>query len=170
MNRWIASLPGDEKDDILTRLMAGEAAIGDELVRRMRRDEGGGENTDERRSNRRTAGELLRDAQARAAEQRRAEAEAAARVRARREREVAAARATYLDSIAGKESVLWTRVDELIATRQPRAYDEATKLLVDLHELSRRGDGTEFRRRLEALRAEHARKPSLIGRLDRRRL
>ncbi|PZR88082.1 MAG: hypothetical protein DLM67_21125 [Candidatus Nephthysia bennettiae] len=170
MNRWIASLPGDDKDDILTRLMAGEAAIGDELVRRMRRDEDGGEGTDERRSNRRTAGELLRDAQVRAAEQRRAQAEAAARVKARREREVAAARATYLDSIAGKEAALWTRVDELIATRQPRAYDEATKLLVDLHELSRRGDGTEFRRRLEALRAEHARKPLLIGRLDRRSL
>jgi uncharacterized Zn finger protein len=61
-------------------------------------------------------------------------------------------------------------VDELIATRQPRAYDEATKLLVDLHELSRRGDGTEFRRWLEALRGEHARKPSLIGRLDKRGL
>lgn len=51
------------------------------------------------------------------------------------------------------------QVDELIATRQPGSYDEAVRLLTDLQELSARGDGAVFRRRIEALRAEHARKP-----------
>ncbi len=58
-------------------------------------------------------------------------------------------------------------VNNLIATRQPKSYDEAVQLLVDLRDLSRRNDGTDFHVRLEALRAEQARKPSLIHRLDR---
>jgi hypothetical protein len=40
-------------------------------------------------------------------------------------------------------------------------------VLSDLRDLAARKDGSDFRRRLEALRAEHARKPTLIERLQK---
>ena len=100
----------------------------------------------------------------------RGETESAAKAKRKRERAAAAARKEYLDDLTGREPAIWMQVNELIATRQPGSYDEAVRLLTDLQELSARGDGAVFRRRIEALRAEHARKPSLIGRLDSRSL
>ncbi len=101
------------------------------------------------------------------AAERRAKAETAAREKARREREAAAATARHLNLLSGREPTLWRQVNELIATRQPKSYDEAVKLLVDLRELSQCNHGTDSHLRLEAMRDEHARKPSLIDQLDR---
>ncbi len=165
--QWLAMLPRGAKDDLVARLMAGETALAYELVQRVRREDGGDGGAEEGKSKRRTAGELLRNAGHLAAERRRTEAETAAREKARREREAAAARARHLNRLSGREPTLWRQVNERIATRQPKSYDEAVKLLVDLRELSQRNHGTDFHLRLEALRHEHARKPSLIDRLDR---
>lgn len=55
----------------------------------------------------------------------------------------------------------------LIAAKKPREYDMAVQLLVDLWDLGERdGDTTAFQHRLAELRAVHARKPSLLERLD----
>ena len=167
--RWVASLPGQEKDDLLLRIMAGDQAVADELHRRMR-NEGDGGTAEGHEATRRTGEQLLKRAADRTAQRQRAEKEAAAKAKLKRERAAAVARTKYLDGLGGREPALWMCVTELIATRQPNSYDEAVKLLLDLQALSARGDGAVFRRRLEALRAEHARKPSLIGRLDNRGL
>jgi hypothetical protein len=169
MKRWVASLSGEEKDDLLLRLIAGERTLGDELHRRMRTEDGGAAPNDVE-STRRSAGELLRSAGELMAQRERAETEAAAKAKRQRERAAAAARKEYLDGLTGREPAIWMQVNELIATRPPSSYDEAVRLLVDLQELSARGDAAVFRRRIEALRAEDARKPSLIGRLDSRSL
>jgi hypothetical protein len=69
----------------------------------------------------------------------------------------------------GKEDAIWRRAESLIATKQPRSYDQAVALLADLRDLAAlQGDG-DFRRRIEALRTEHARKPTLIERLNEAR-
>jgi hypothetical protein len=60
---------------------------------------------------------------------------------------------------------LWVEVDALVATKQPKNYDQAVKILVDLRDLDGRGSGGDFRRRIEALRQAQARKPSFIDRL-----
>jgi len=166
IQRWLATLPSAAKDDVLARLMARKTSLGSELVQRMRREAGGDDGAGRRAAKRRTAGELLRDAQDLAAERRRAEAETAAREKARRERAAAVARVRHLNLLSGREPTLWSQVSDLIASRQPKSYDEAVQLLVDLRDLSRRNDGTDFSDRLEALRAEQARKPSLIHRLE----
>jgi len=164
--QWIADQPAATKDDLLARLMAGDAAVASGLVQRMRRERGV-DAVDEGESKRRTAGELVRAAEHLAAKRRRAQETAAAKAKASRERNAAAARARHLSKLVGREPTLWKQVDDLIATRQPRSYDEAVKLLVDLRELSVRKNGTHFNRRLKALRAEHMRKPSLLARLDK---
>ena len=55
--------------------------------------------------------------------------------------------------------------ETLLATRQPKRYDDAIKLLTDLCDLDSRAEGGDFQMRVEALRHAHASKPSLIERL-----
>jgi len=89
-----------------------------------------------------------------------------ARQKARREREAAIAREKHLDGLAGTEPALWREVESLIAAKQPKAYDQAVAVLVDLRDLAARKGVGGFRQRLETLRGEHSRKPALIARLN----
>jgi hypothetical protein len=70
--------------------------------------------------------------------------------------------------LAGEEGAAWSRVEAMIATRKPAEYDAAVTLLTDLQALAERdGDDDSFTSRTIALRHTHARKPSLIERLNR---
>ena len=166
---WVAGLPVAEKDDVLTRLIADEdPALAAELLQRFRKDHDGAGHVSNASAARRTVGELLRAAQAREEEWRQAKARKRAEEEARREREAAAARAEQLDKIAGRQPELWARIDTLIAATQPKSYDEAVSLLIDLRDLARReGTDRQFHMRLEAIHVAHARKPSFIRRLEK---
>lgn len=162
---WLGSVDGAEKDRWLLRVLDGDGVrVGWELHRRLRGDRGprttGGAAP-------RTAGALLGRAEAHAEERRR---------RLERERAVqhkeeadrwAAARRLYLDRLKGTEPAVWQKIDELIATLKPKAYDEALVLLADLRDLADlRGDRAGWEARMSALRAAHGRKSSLLQRLD----
>ena len=137
LGSWIAALPDGDKTAFLLRLASGdEPQVRAKLLRRFRDEQpvveaGGGPPL-------RTAGELMAAAKRQADERRRREAERAAKARERREREEAARRARYLDVLAQQEAKTWRKVDSLIATTQPKPYDEAVRLLGDLHELGMR--------------------------------
>jgi hypothetical protein len=92
-----------------------------------------------------------------------------ARSRKRTKRKARAlAREQRLNELAREETAAWSRVDALIATRKPAEYDAAATLLTDLQALAERdGRHDTFAHRITALRQAHARKPSLIERLDR---
>ncbi len=61
----------------------------------------------------------------------------------------------------------WKQVEELIQTRQPKNYDQAVGLLVDLREVAgKAGRLPQADTRIQAVRDRHASKPSLIRRLD----
>lgn len=128
--------------------------------------------------------ELLRTAEACAEERRRVDAEKRAKEAKRLAREAAEARRKHLDSLVGKESQLWSDVESLVISKQPKNYDQAVKLLLDLRDLEARsressrpaaggvlkapgarGSGSSFRLRLEKLRFEHSGKPSFMQRL-----
>lgn len=163
---WIAALPEAEKTELLVRV-AGDApaTVRAELLRRFRHAHRGDAAPAD---GGRTVGELLEAADRIAEERARAEAERKAREKARRDREAAAARARHLDRLAGREAELWRRVDELVDSKKPTAYDEAVTLLTDLRDLSARDGGeAAFAVRLRALREQHARKPSFLQRLRR---
>ena len=159
---WLAKLAVDEKDTLLARLIAGDTALDGELNQRMRRERAG---ADRASSRRRTVAELLAAAEHAADERRRMDAEMAAKENSRRACEAAAERRKLLDRLAGPEPVLWKRVEDLVATKQPKRYDDAVAVLTDLRDLAEHAGGADFRRRLEALLVEHARKPTLIDRL-----
>jgi len=106
------------------------------------------------------AARLRTDRERRAAIQR-------AEEQARREEARALARERRLDTLAKDEEAAWLRVETMIATRKPGEYDRAVTLLTDLLALADRdGRRDEFSRRSTTLRHTHARKPSLIERLD----
>jgi hypothetical protein len=169
LERWIGSLAESEKDTLLLRLVAdGDATLQAELVQRFRRAT---EPDQASAADRRTVGQLLAAAKQRAEERQRREAEHAAREHARKQREAAAARAQRLDQLAGQEPALWHQVDALISAKRPTDYDRAITVLKDLRDLATRsGETAAFAAHLDELRAEHARKPTLMQRLDRAKL
>jgi hypothetical protein len=114
---------------------------------------------------RRTAGNIISRAEILAETRKKREVEQRAREKARIEREQAEKRKKHLESLVGKESSLWSKVDELIATKLPKRYDEAVSLLHDLHDLAAmQGRSSDFSFRMHAMHDQHARKPSLVER------
>ncbi len=162
---WVSSLPAAEKDDLLAKLIVEEdltvvTELSQRFRKRGRQEERGSPGA------RRTVGELRQAAGAAAEERQQAETRRRAEQAERRQREAAIARAKHLDEIAGQEPKLWAQVDRLIAAKQPKQYDEAVRLLLDLRDLAQReGHEREFRKKLETLYLDHARKPSFLDRL-----
>jgi hypothetical protein len=69
--------------------------------------------------------------------------------------------------MAGREEELWRRIEELVEVKRAAEYDQAVRLVIDLRDLSARDQTrTAFDRRLNELRARHAKKPGLLRRLD----
>jgi hypothetical protein len=174
IHTWVRGLADSEKIDALVRLVADDDPrhLHAELVQRVlqatRSDAGqspgptGGQ---------RTVEQLLAAAAVRREARERAAAERAERERQRQDRERAAARATYLESLAGRIDDEWQRVEALVATKRQGDYDRAVQVLVDLRDLAgRKGRINNFENRLEQLRTRHAKKVSLLERLERARL
>lgn len=167
LSRWVKILPEAEKNDILLRLLRGDDAhLRSELLRRFR-----GTATDHATQRRRTVGQLLAAAETRWAERHRLAREREAAERKRREQAAAAAREQRLNTLAGRQEQTWQQVAAMIETKKPKEYDAAVALLADLKALAARDGGTAaFNRRMRQLRQQHARKPSLLDRLDGARL
>jgi hypothetical protein len=162
---WVARLPVAEKDRLLARVVRGEAARARmELLRSFRGDTAPTIPVPARR----TVADLLDNAAHRRADRDRRLAAQRAEDAARRERARLEARERRLDELADSEDAAWSRVEAMIATRKPAEYDAAVTLLTDLQALAGREDRYDtFTVRTIALRQTHARKPSLIERLNR---
>jgi hypothetical protein len=167
---WLLNLPSKEKDAILARLIEGnDPHLAAELRQRAILDMRGVENP--AKGPRRTAGDIIARAETLAETRRKKEAEQRAREKAKIEREKAERRKKHLESLMGKEGNLWAKVDELIATKLPKRYDEAVSLLQDLRDLvAMQGKSSDFSSRMRALNNEHAKKPSLVERFRKAKL
>jgi hypothetical protein len=167
---WIAGRPVEEKDTILTRIIAdNDFTAATELHQhflKYHQTQHGHNPTDT--PAKRTVAELLAAAELRTAEREKAEARKRAEAKKRRDRQAALARAKYLDTITTRQPKLWTQINNLIATKQPNRYDEAVNLLIDLRDLAQReGKATPFNKKRTVLRETHSRKPSLLARLSK---
>jgi len=164
LTRWVKSLPEPDKDAVIVRLLCGDDAhLRTELLRRYH-----GRSVGEPATGGRTVGELLAGGETRWAARQRLAEEREAAERARREQAAAVAREQRLDVLAAQQEQTWQRVATMIETKKPKEYDAAVELLADLKALSERDrQAPAFVRRVRLLREEHARKPSLLDRLDR---
>jgi hypothetical protein len=165
LSSWIASLPVQEKNEMLVRLMAGEAAkIGMELQSRFHRQRENDHPSE--RPKPRTAAELLAAAEKQRENRAQGEARKAALEKERQERLAAIAREKHLDSLSGRSETIWTTVETLTATRLPKSYDLAVKHLIDLRDLAEReSHQADFKKGIVRFRNEQSAKKSLIDRL-----
>jgi hypothetical protein len=169
---WIQSLPEKEKNNLLVVAVAepGERWKS-ELLRRFEQQKALRTLPEPDGIRRRTAGDLLTLAHARAEERERLlEAKRAAQA-ARRKAEDEANRARYLDQLEKREEATWNQIAAHIQKRQPNEYDKAITLLIDLRDLAvRQGQVTAFQSAVGELRQEHAAKESLLRRLTKAKL
>lgn len=165
---WVARLPVTEKDRLLARVAQGEAVrVQMELLRRFRGDTAPIIPVPARRN----VADLLDNAARRRADRERRLAAKRAEDEARQEQARLLARERRLDTLAAEGDAAWSRVEAMIATRKPAEYDAAVTLLTDLQALAERENRYDtFTVRTIVLRQEHARKPSLIERLNRARI
>ncbi|MCK9894422.1 hypothetical protein [Frankia sp. AgB32] len=164
LTAWVRELPGAEKDRLILRVAQDQAAaVRLELLRRFR---------DDTRPSvvappGRTVGDLLDGAAHGRAERQRRQAAMQAKEEARREAARVLAHEQRLAELARDEPAAWARVDALIETRKQTDYDTAVALLADLRIVTERNARShEFTQRCADLRQRHARKPSLLDRLD----
>ena len=167
---WLARQSPREKDQWLARfVLQSELVLPAELMQRFLRDHATGQHAEAgaERPAPRTACALLEAAVSRRVDRERSTVAREAVERVRRERELATARERHLDSLAGRETQLWRKINDLIASKLPKNYDQAVGLLVDLRDLAARSDERNFSTALIDLRATHSRKPGLMERLAR---
>jgi hypothetical protein len=174
MEAWLGGLKDSERLRLLVRLLAESDPhhLRAELIQRVKRAIA---RPDElvagTRRARRTVHDLLAEAARRTEARTRAAHEKAERDRQQLARAQALARARYLEGLIGRTDELWQQVEALIATTRQADYTAAVKLVQDLHDLSARQRQLDtFMPRLQQLRARHAKKVSLLDRLDHAQL
>jgi hypothetical protein len=167
---WIQGLPENEKDSLLIDFLSESSErCRLELLQRFRRENGVAANHGA--IERRTVNDLLTESRVRSDERanqlRANRAEDVARKKAKDE----ADRAVYLEGLVKREKAVWKQVEAYIEKRQPKDYERAVILLVDLHDLAvRQGDEAGFQLRMEELRKTHTAKSAFLGRLAKANL
>ena len=172
LSAWIRGLPEKDKDELLITAAVdqGERWQND-LVRHFRRTNLQQTSDVLAASERRKAGDLLAAANARAKERVRLLNEQRTAETAKRREEDLANRARYLAQLERRQLEIWKQVAAHVQTRQPKDYDRAVSLLIDLHDLAVcRGQTAGFQTALRKIRQAHAAKESFLRRLAKANL
>ena len=165
LEAWVRGLPANEKESLLLDFLSesGERSRL-ELLQRFQKENAvaASHGVIERR----TVKDLLTAARVRADERaRQLSAKLAADAALNRAKDEAD-RAVYLEGLAKREKAVWKQVEAYIQKRQPKEYERAVILLVDLHDLAvRQGDETGFQLTMEELRKTHTAKSTFLRRL-----
>ncbi len=169
---WIQSLPEKEKNNLLIAAVSGTGERWKNgLLRRFEQQKALRTLPEPDGIRRRTAGDLLTLAHARAEERERLLEARRAEEAARRKAEDEANRARYLDQLGKHEEATWNQITAHIQKRQPNEYDKTITLLIDLRDLAvRQGQVTAFQSAVGELRRKHAAKESLLRRLTKAKL
>jgi hypothetical protein len=172
LSAWIRGLPEKDKSELLiTAAVDQDERWRNHLVRRFRRTNLQQTSDALAVSERRKVGDLLAAAQTRAKERARLLNEQRTADAAKRRAEDLASRALYLDQLGRRQPEIWKQVAAHVQTRQPKDYDRAVSLLIDLHDLAVcRGQTARFQAALEKVRQVHAAKEGFLRRLAKANL
>ena len=167
LSAWIRGLPEKAKNELLiTAAVDQDERWRNDLVRRFRRTNSQQASDVLTASERRKAGDLLAAGQTRAKERVRPLNEQRTADAAKRRAEDLANWARYLDQLGRRQAESWKQVAAHVQTRQPKDYDRAVSLLIDLHDIAvSRGRTAGFQTALEKIRQVHAAKESFLRRL-----
>lgn len=163
---WLTDLTVNEKENLLADVLEG-GMRGDQssLIQLVQRFNKIWQSQIIGKKERRTVGELLKQAELAAQTRQRIEAEKAAVEKAERQRLSAIEREKRLNEITGRESLLWDQIESLASEKKAASYDKAVELLIDLRDLALRGNDKDFRLKLTNLKQRHSAKSSFIWRL-----
>jgi hypothetical protein len=166
----VRGLPANEKDDLLIDFLSESSErCRFEFLQRFQRENAIAANHGA--IERRTVKDLLTESRARADERARQLSAKRAADGARKKAKDEADRVVYLEDLAKREKAVWKQVETYIQQRQPKDYERAVILLVDLHDLAvRQGDETGFQLTMEELRKTHAAKGAFLRRLAKANL
>ena len=167
---WVRGLPANEKDDLLVGFLSEPSErCRLELLQRFQRENA--DATNHGAIERRTVKDLLTASRVRADERARQLSAKRAADAARKKAKDEADRAVYLEGLAKREKAVWKQVEAYIEKRQPKDYERAVILLMDLYDLSvRQGDETRFQLTMEELRKTHAAKGAFLRQLAKAKL
>ena len=167
---WVRGLPANDKDDLLVGFLSESSErCRLELLQRFQRENAVA--ASHGAIERRKVKDLLTAARVRADERARQLSAKRAADAARKKAKDEADRAVYLDGLAKRAKVVWKQVETYIQQRQPKDYERAVILLVDLHDLAvRQEDETGFQLTMEELRKTHAAKGAFLRRLAKANL
>ena len=162
---WVRGLPANERDDLLVDFLSEPSErYRLEFLQRFQRENAVA--ASHGATVRRTVKDLLKASRVRAEERVRQLSAKRAADEARKKAKDEADRAVYLEGLAKREKAVWKQVEEYIEQRQPKAYERAVILLVDLHDLAiRQEDETGFQWTMEELRKTHSAKGAFLRRL-----
>ncbi|MBE9115277.1 hypothetical protein IQ249_05115 [Lusitaniella coriacea LEGE 07157] len=154
LENWLSALSETERQEFLLKLVRREPHVDLQLISRLKELAGQTRSIAPLCSGKRRLSELH------------AIAETVKKQRKKQEREIARKkRIRELEDLAPKEAQTWTRVEELIALKRAKSYDEATALLQDLHDLAKYQEQLpEFVRRFEKLKSDYRRSTALMQR------
>ena len=167
---WVRGLPANEKDDLLINFLSEPSERRRlELLQRFQRENAVAAN--HAAIERRTVKDLLTTSRVRADERARQLSAKRAADAARKKAKDEADRAVYLEGLAKREKAVWKQVEAYIEKRQPKDYERAVILLVDLHDLAvRQEDETGFQFTMEELRKTHVSKSAFLRQLAKANL
>jgi len=171
LSTWIRGLPEKDKNELLiTAVMEQSERWRSSFMQRFQR-QNSQHCSQTAAAARRSVGDILGVAHARAKERIQRLNKQRAAEEARRKAQDEANRARYLDQLGRREPEIWEQVAVHILKRRPNDYARAVGLLTDLHDLAvRRGKRTKFQMELEKIRQTHAAKESFLRRLAKANL
>ena len=167
---WIRGLPERDKDDLIVGALAESGERWRiELLHRFQQKNAVA--TSLGAIERRTVKDLLTASRVLADERARQLSAKRAADAARKKAKDDADRTEYLEGLAKREKAVWKQVEAHIQQRQPRDYERAVILLMDLHDLAvRQKDETGFQLTMEELRKKHPAKGAFLRRLAKANL
>ena len=151
----LAQLSREECETFLRRILDNEPHVRIDLQKRLELLAGTKPETDGK--SQRQAGQLFQEAE-------RLEKESLLRKKAEAEKK----RIQELLDLAGREEGTWRWIESLIAQKQAKPYDEATKLLVDLRDLAiYQNQLFKFQERFLVFKEKYRNRPTLMERFGR---
>ena len=85
--------------------------------------------------------------------------------------EALAQRHQYLKSLKPHQAQIWSTIEELIARKQAKPYEQAIRHLIDLQDLAElEQNSAMFQSRIRQMQAHYSNRPGLLKRMRQARL
>lgn len=153
---WIKALSESEKEQILLKIVTAQSTIASQLQAQLRQKFAHDrQHLQHSGAERRSVAALMNLASTHRAE-RKSQERATAKAKRRQ----------YLETLKSQKANLWEVIQDLIARKQVKPYEQAVQYLVDLRDLAAlEGEVADFQSRIKQMKADYSNRPGLLRRI-----